>query len=192
MTRQDFASFLKGLCSYYGRTMDLADETTAAQVGLWFRVVQELPAEPLDWIALRIQQDCDFFPRNLPKTVRTYWALWLKEHPERKTSRTENSGAPCAECIGGVIYVQRLHLGRDGRHVPYLGPDGREHDRILTAAFGCARCCRGPAGMPLATVNQLLDAGWELQDTMPQMRQNRAVRTPETEGWVPRGLEGGE
>lgn len=70
MTRQDFASFLKGLCSYYGRTMDLADETTAAQVGLWFRVVQELPAEPLDWIALRIQQDCDFFPRNLPKTVR--------------------------------------------------------------------------------------------------------------------------
>ncbi|NJB67524.1 hypothetical protein GGQ74_001164 [Desulfobaculum xiamenense] len=186
MTRQDFAEFVKSLCRYFGRPFDIESEAGRDQLKLWYRHVAEIPAEPLGWIEARIQQGQDFFPRNLPRNVRQLWDEWLREHPERVASRREEVGRSCGECLGGLLYVQRPLVGRDGIYRPYIGPDGREYERIQTAVFRCATCNGAPVSIiPMATASQLQAQGWEFQGSMPQWRGEGPLRTPETVGSLP-------
>jgi hypothetical protein len=157
MNEDIFKTFVRRLCSYYGKA---GDKTALAQTGSWYGKVADLPDEPLNWMYDRITDEHDLMPRNVPKLMRGLFSSWLHDNPDRRAHGDGDTPAGCSQCIHGVLYLVRYDLP--------AYPKGYE------TVAGCAHCrCRAmPKHM---TIYEAQDAGWELRDCMPQRLKERGL-----------------
>ena len=104
MTREDFWGFARDLAVYYGsEKLATPTHTGKEQLKAWYEQVQNLPAEPLQWISDRIKATYDIMPKNLPKLMWALWYEWRAEHPEKQAERINPDNC---DCHGGAILVR--------------------------------------------------------------------------------------
>src|SRR5574343_592121 len=79
MVRNDFSRIITTLCEYYERR-----EPKNAALEAWFARCRHIPAEPLDYIAQKIMENHETFPKNLPAAMRDTFTEWLQANPDKR------------------------------------------------------------------------------------------------------------
>lgn len=111
-----------------------------AVINAWAPKVAFIPAEALEFILGRIQDENDSFPRNTPKVFRQFYREWLAAHPQ-----PERQVQGCASCEWGILFLHRTR------------PDGS----IETGACFCASCTPGdPGRVGKAYLAEMENLGW--------------------------------
>ena len=111
----EYNKFLKELSDYYERK-----EPKPGTTELWFSEVRKIPGEPLKWIAKKIENENDSFPRNLPSAVWGAYREWQQANPHKIAHKWRED---CPDCQGGLIWARQA---REGVRYTYV--------------FACARC----------------------------------------------------
>lgn len=132
MTKGDFIEFAKRLCIYFERkpiSMETLNE--------WFDEIQNIPSEPLPWIAKRIKEN-ESFPRNIPLIVKSHWEQWLTSNPDKNVF---NKNYGCDKCKNGYLYVSKWD---------------ESLNRWYNITYRCAYCRPPyPQNMALSTIEYL-------------------------------------
>lgn len=111
-----------------------------AVINAWLPKVEMIPAEAVDFILGRIQDEHDSFPRNIPKTFRQFYREWLAANPQ-----PERQVRGCQACEGGVLFLERTR------------PDGS----VETGSTFCAACTPGdPGRVGKAYLAEMEALGW--------------------------------
>jgi len=154
MVESTFTDFIKKICLYFERK-----QPGMEALEQWYRELQNIPEEPLPWIAKRIK-GLESFPRNLPAMIKHLWSEWLDANPNKR-ARDKEYG--CQNCDQGYIRVSRLE--------ETLG-------KYYDTCFKCSYCLPlFPQTMQKATVNWLYEQGyykpltyltsWKYADNLP-------------------------
>lgn len=111
-----------------------------AVINAWAPKVAFIPAEAIEFILGRIQDEHDSFPRNIPKIFRQFYREWLAANPQ-----PERQVRGCANCEGGILFLERVR------------PDGN----IETGSCFCATCTPGDPGRPgKGYLAEMENLGW--------------------------------
>ena len=111
----EYNKFLKELSDFYERK-----EPKPGTAELWFEKVAKIPGEPLKWIAKKIENDNDSFPRNLPTAICAAYREWQQANPSKIAHKRHED---CPDCQDGLIWARQAKQG-----IRY------------TYVFACARC----------------------------------------------------
>lgn len=156
MTRPEFWEFAQDLAIYYGsEKLSTPTSTGKAQLQSWYEQIQNMPAEPLPWIANRIKQSYDIMPKNLPKLMWALWFEWRDAHPEKRANRTDPANC---DCDGGVIMVW-LSDSKGWVGVRCLNCMPALPDTFELADLGGSR----KHGVWQSTREELLREGWQVR-----------------------------
>lgn len=99
MVRNDFSRIITTLCEYYERR-----EPKNAALEAWFARCRHIPAEPLDYIAQKIMENHETFPKNLPAAMRDTFTEWLQANPDKRAVKTFTN---CPDCEDGLIFTSK-------------------------------------------------------------------------------------
>jgi hypothetical protein len=108
-----FTRFVRDLCTYYERKII----PTAEAIDAWHQRVEKIPAEPLEWIAKRIQANSEGFPKNLPNTVWEHFREWGQANPEKISRRSTICRAEHCNGAGYIFSVREYEKGASGEYV---------------------------------------------------------------------------
>jgi hypothetical protein len=112
MDIQQFNSLVREFADY----MDKAGITTR-QIDLWHKKCEHIPVMARDYILDFLTNECNSFPRNLPKQIKEGWHLYQKAHPEKMTKEKLDG---CTECDSrGIIWFKRFdkETGREAEFI---------------------------------------------------------------------------
>jgi ribosomal protein S27AE len=99
MVRNDFSRIISTLCEYYERR-----EPKNAALEAWFARCKHIPIEPLDYIAQKIMENHETFPKNLPSAMRDTFTEWLQANPDKRAVKTFTN---CPDCEDGLIFTTK-------------------------------------------------------------------------------------
>ena len=160
MVKADFAMMVKRLSQYYERK-----DPQPMALDLWYDRVKWIPAESLDWIAGKITDHAESFPKNLPNMVVALYQQWLDAHPNKKAADREYKS--CPDCIDGLLYVSKDY-----------------HGHVNGFAFRCKRCDQKASEYPTmspAYLSELIEIGYvddrmhKIVKQQPIMQQRNVV-----------------
>lgn len=110
MTIIEFKEFLRDIGIYYERKAP-GDGTTEA----WFERVKKIPSEPLGWIADRIFDSNETYPKNIPNIMWSYYREWILANPNKIATKNYFK---CPECDGeGIIGLTKKANGYQYNYV---------------------------------------------------------------------------
>ena len=137
MVRNDFSRIITTLCEYYERK-----EPKNAALEVWFSRCKYIPTEPLDYIAQRIMENHESFPKNLPSAMRDTYTEWLQSNPDKRAVKTFTN---CPDCEEGLIFTSK-HQEKFNVKYKYV--------------FSCGKCGQSTFRQyPKAMLSDLIAAG---------------------------------
>jgi hypothetical protein len=111
----EFNNLLTELSNYYERK-----EPKTSTIDLWYNKIHAIPSEPIKWIAKKIEESNDSFPKNLPSAIWGAYTEWQQANPEKLA---RESFFDCPDCNEGLIFAKKQ---KNGVNYSYV--------------FRCARC----------------------------------------------------
>ena len=159
MTGMEFAEFIKEL--RYSYDLRLPDREIS---DFWFKRLQHIPAEALEWIRDRIFRDHpDRFPKRFDALIASLWREWLQAHHEKR-----EPGSICPECDHGFVTVMETEPSLYG-------------DQLISVAYACGRCRASMRGSAKLTKSEARKRGLNLIDARaPFHVQTRMAEDPRT------------
>jgi hypothetical protein len=116
-------------------------EPKPATVELWYRLVKNIPSEPIKWITKKIEENYEAFPRNLTAALWSSYNEWQQAYPEKKAIEKYFA---CPDCKDGLILVYKLVNNYNYEFV-----------------FRCALCNQSRVrAYPKAVLKELLNQGY--------------------------------
>jgi hypothetical protein len=105
MERDTFDRMIEDLYSFF----QVDRRPTSKVLAMWFDKTKGIPNLAVGWIRERIEEERDALPRNMPKWLMTYFAMWRQAHPE---SVIDQPVVPCTQCGGyGFLWAKRPVAG---------------------------------------------------------------------------------
>jgi len=104
MEKQDFTNFVIKLARFYDKKDFLMKSTdNHERIKAWFWKVKDIPGgQALRDIYSRITDEYEYFPKNLPKAMKTHWGAWKNENQD-KVIKQRQSVSGCENCVSGWI-----------------------------------------------------------------------------------------
>lgn len=115
MQQIELVNLITELCSFYERK-----EPKQNTIELWFRLVKNIPSEPIKWITQRIFENNESFPRNITATLWATFTEWQSANPDK---RAIENYFHCPDCNEGLIFASKEKNGINYKYV-----------------FRCAKC----------------------------------------------------
>lgn len=138
MVRHEFTGMILRLADFYERKVKPLDNT----MDLWFGKIKSVPSEAIAWIEKKIQDECEFWPRNITAQIWAFYHAWLQAYPEK---RAEEQAVECPDCNRGLIHVQKLN----------------ERKQWVDYTFRCGKCQQSNLnGIPMMPKRALLNQGY--------------------------------
>lgn len=152
MSKQAFNDFVSELAYHFGQDKYVKiGEATRKRLSSWYYQVKHLPNEPLEWMATKIKNENDYFPRNLSKTMLNLWDQWYTERPQKQISQKEG----CQNCHDGWILA----------YPP---------EELYPRAVKCAHCSKSkPEGVWITTIQELKKRGWVLESERVNLKEKK-------------------
>lgn len=139
MVRSEFEDFLIEIGHFFERSKSPSVRT----IDIWFEKIKAIPFESLKWITRRIQDEYEYWPKNITATLWSFYHQWLDAHPDK---RVIENYFDCPDCDEGLITACKEKNSTKYRYV-----------------FRCTKCKqnRTPA-YPKASRVDLLSEGYEV------------------------------
>jgi hypothetical protein len=99
MTISDLTNLVNELSTFYERK-----EPKPSTIELWYRLVKNIPLEPIKWIIKKIEENYDSFPKNITSALWSTYGEWQQSYPEKKS--IENY-FDCPDCHQGLIFAYK-------------------------------------------------------------------------------------
>ena len=135
----ELVNMVSELCAFYERQK----EPKQATIELWFKMVKNIPSEPILWITQRIKETHEVFPKNIPATLWGSYTEWQRVNPDKKA--IENY-FDCPDCNEGLIFATK-----------------KKNDLKYRYVFRCVKCkqnhCRA---YPLSSPMGLKEDGYDV------------------------------
>lgn len=109
MELYEFTRVLTTLCDFYERK-----EPKQATIELWFRLIKDIPSEPIPWILKKIQENHESFPKNMTAVFLSMFREWQQANPDKRAIR---HFFECPDCDDGLIFAKRETNGVNYRYV---------------------------------------------------------------------------
>lgn len=133
MLQNELVNIISELCSFYERK-----EPKIATIELWFRLVKNIPSEPLLWIVKKIQEVHESFPKNITSALWGTYTVWQQTFPEKKTIKRFFD---CSDCNEGLIFARK-------KNAPH----------VSEFVFRCSKCRQdNTRSYPLSSRLELLE-----------------------------------
>ena len=107
----DLNRVIEELSDFYERKTAPKTKT----VELWYRLVKQIPAEPLKWITRHIQDNYESFPKNITSALWGSFTEWQQTNPDKKVIETFFE---CSDCNEGLIFAKKKN--KQGTNYEYI------------------------------------------------------------------------
>lgn len=133
MQQIELAGLITELCNFYERK-----EPKQNTVELWFKLVKNIPSEPIAWITKKIFETHESFPRNITAALWSSYTEWQQANPDK---RAIESYFDCPDCNEGLIFAKKKKNGIDYEYI-----------------FRCSKCRQNHVkAYPIASRLELLE-----------------------------------
>ncbi len=99
MTLSELTDLVNELSAFYERK-----EPRPTTIELWYRLIKNIPSEPVKWITKKIETNYEAFPKNLTVALWSAYGEWQQAYPEKKS--IENY-FECPDCVEGLIFANK-------------------------------------------------------------------------------------
>jgi hypothetical protein len=138
VVRTEFDRLMADLGAFYEKKV----QPTGRTFDLWFDKIKTVPSESLRWIEKKIQDECEFWPRNITSTIWAFYHAWLSTYPEKREAEKD---VECPECNHGLIHVQKQN----------------DRKQWVDYTFRCGKCQQSNLnGIPMMPKRALLNQGY--------------------------------
>lgn len=139
MTLYELTNIVNELANFYERK-----EAKPSTIELWYRLVKNIPSEPIKWITKKIEETHETFPRNLTSAIWSTYGEWLQSYPEKKSIEKYFD---CPDCVEGLIFAKKK--SKEGFDYEYV--------------FRCAVCKQSRTrSYPVSSAKELKDQGYNV------------------------------
>jgi hypothetical protein len=128
------------IAAFYERKQQPSQKT----FDIWFDRIKNVPSESLMWITRKIQDEYEYWPKNITATLWSFYHQWLDSNPDK---RAIENFFDCPDCDEGLITAYKEKNNTKYRYV-----------------FRCTKCKQNKiAAYPRASRVELLGEGYEIR-----------------------------